>query len=95
MHFTKGGNQHAVYAAKSAHIYLKELEKFLDFKIEDKLHFIIYNSQSKFRQSNIGLSNDISSNIGGTARIDGEKIFLYFNGNHNDFVNQIKRLISK
>ena len=63
MHFTKGGNQHAVYAAKSAHIYLKELEKFLDFKIEDKLHFIIYNSQSKFRQSNIGLSNDISSNI--------------------------------
>ncbi len=95
MHFTKGGNQHAVYAAKSAHIYLKELEKFLDFKVEDKLHFIIYNSQSKFRQSNIGLSNDISSNIGGTARIDGEKIFLYYNGDHKEFNDQIKKGITQ
>ena len=49
----------------------------------------------EFRQSNIGLNNDISSNIGGTSNIDGEKIFLYFNGNHNDFVNQIKRGIAE
>lgn len=95
MHFTKGGQKHAVYVAKTAHLYLQELEKFLDFKVEEKIHFIIYNSQSKFRQSNIGLSNDISSNIGGTARINGDKIFLYFNGNHNDLNNQIKAGIAE
>ena len=94
-HFTKGGNKHAVYTAKTAHIYLKELEKFLDFKIEDKIHFIIYNSQNNFRQSNIGLTNDISSNIGGTAKIMGEKIFLYFNGDHKDFNRQIKAGIAE
>ena len=94
-HFTKGGNKHAVYTAKTAHIYLQELEKFLDFKIEDKIHFIIYNSQNNFRQSNIGLTNDISSNIGGTAKIMGEKIFLYFNGDHKDFNRQIKAGIAE
>ncbi len=95
IHFTKGGQKHAVYTAKTAHLYLQKLEKFLDFKIENKIHFIIYNSHSKFRQSNIGLTNDISSNIGGTARINGEKIFLYFNGNHNDFNQQINAGISE
>jgi hypothetical protein len=95
MHFTKGGQKHAVYAAKTAHLYLKEVEKFLDYKVEEKIHFVIYNSQSKFRQSNVGLSNDISTNIGGTARINGEKIFIYFNGNHKDFNKQIKAGIAE
>ena len=95
MHFTKGGQKHAVYAAKTADLYLKEIEKFLDYKVEEKIHFVIYNSQSKFRQSNVGLSNDISTNIGGTARINGEKIFIYFNGNHKDFNQQIKAGIAR
>tara|TARA_B100001287_G_scaffold111572_1_gene94058 strand:+ start:15976 stop:19143 length:3168 start_codon:yes stop_codon:yes gene_type:complete len=95
IYFTKGGHKHAEYTAKTAHLYLQKLEKFLDYKIEDKIHFIIYNSLGKFRQSNIGLTNDISSNIGGTARISGEKVFLYFNGNHNDFNKQISAGIAE
>ena len=95
IHFTKGGKQHSIYVAKTAHLYLKELEKFLDFNIEEKIHFIVYNSQGKFRQSNVGLTNDITSNIGGTAKIDGEKVFVYFNGNHDDFNRQIKSGIAE
>ena len=76
-------------------MYLKELETFLDFKTEEKIHFIVYNSQAKFRQSNVGLTNDITSNIGGTAKIDGEKVFIYFNGNHDDFNRQIKSGIAE
>ena len=53
----------------------KKIEKFIDFSIEEKIHLIIYNSQSKFRQSNIGLTNEISSNIGGTSNIEGQKYF--------------------
>ena len=95
VYFTKGGENHAQYASKVAYEFQLELEKFLDFSVEEKIHLIVFNSQSKFRQSNIGLNNDITSNIGGTSNIDGEKIFLYFNGNHNDFVNQIKRGIAE
>jgi hypothetical protein len=87
--------KHAQFASKIAYEFQLELEKFLDFSIDEKIHLIIFNSQSKFRQSNIGLNNDISSNIGGTSNIDGEKIFLYFNGNHKDFKNQIKKGVAK
>ena len=83
VYFTKGGEDHAQFASKVAYEFQLELEKFLDFTVEEKIHLIVFNSQSKFRQSNIGLNNDITSNIGGTSNIDGEKIFLYFNCNHN------------
>jgi Tol biopolymer transport system component len=95
MHFTKGGKKHAIYAARSAHSYMGDLEKFLDYTIPEKVHFIIYNSQGKYRQSNIGLTNNLNSNIGGTANIDGNKIFIYYNGNHNSFNEQIKAGLSE
>jgi hypothetical protein len=95
VYFSKGGREHAKFAAKTAYEYQKKLEEFIDFSVEEKIHLIIYNSQSKFRQSNIGLNNEISSNIGGTSNIEGQKIFLYFNGNHVDFKNQIKRGVAE
>jgi hypothetical protein len=95
VYFSKGGREHAKFAAKTAYEFQKKIEKFIDFTIEEKIHLIVYNSQSKFRQSNIGLTNEISSNIGGTSNIEGQKIFLYFNGNHVDFENQIKRGIAE
>jgi len=95
VYFSKGGREHAKFAAKTAYEFQKKIEKFIDFSIEEKIHLIVYNSQSKFRQSNIGLTNEISSNIGGTSNIEGQKIFLYFNGNHVDFENQIKRGVAE
>lgn len=91
IYFTKGGEKNAKYAAKIAYNYQLYIEKFLDYSIEEKIHLVVFNNQSKFRQSNIGLNNEISSNIGGTSNIDGEKIFIYFNGDHIDFENQIKK----
>ena len=49
---------------------------------------IVYESQSKFKQSNLGVSSDENSNIGGSTRIVGSKIFMYFEGDHQKF-NQI------
>ena len=95
VYFSRGGREHAKFAAKTAYEFQKKIEKFIDFSIEEKIHLIVYNSQSKFRQSNIGLTNEISSNIGGTSNIEGQKIFLYFNGNHVDFENQIKRGVAE
>ena len=78
IYFSKGGKEHAKYAAKIAYEFQNETEKFLDFSNEEKIHLLVYNSQGKYRQSNIGLNNNLSSNIGGTSNIDGQKIFLYF-----------------
>ena len=95
IYFSKGGREHAKYAAKIAYEFQNETEKFLDFSNEEKIHLLVYNSQGKYRQSNIGLNNNLSSNIGGTSNIDGQKIFLYFNGNHENFKSQIKQGVAE
>ncbi|MDC3389683.1 hypothetical protein OAW64_00805 [Flavobacteriales bacterium] len=95
IYFTKGGEENAKFASKIAYDYQIKLEKFLDFSNEKKIQLIVFNSHSKFRQSNIGLTNEITSNIGGASNIDGEKIFVYFNGDHLDFTNQIKKGIAE
>ena len=48
VYFSKGGREHAKFAAKTAYEFQKKIEKFIDFSIEEKIHLIVYNSQSKF-----------------------------------------------
>lgn len=95
IYFTASGKTTAIYTAKSAHNYLEEIERKLDIEIEDKLQIIVYNSLSEFRQSNIGLTNDENSNIGGITQTNGEKIFVYFDGVHEHLDEQIKKGIAE
>ena len=90
VYFTGAGKEHAIYTAKAADKYLQEVEAFLDYDIQDKLQFVVFNSQSAFRQSNIGLRNDESTNIGGIARVDGNKIFIFYEGDHDKLDRQIR-----
>lgn len=90
VYFTGAGKQHAEYVAKSAHKYLKEVETFLDYGISEKLQFVVFNTQSAFRQSNIGLRNDEETNIGGVTRVDGNKVFIYYEGDHEKLDRQIR-----
>jgi Tol biopolymer transport system component len=83
----------AVYTARTMHHYLSDAEEKLDYKFPEKLEVIVYESQQKFRQSNLGVSNDELSNIGGTTRIVGSKIFMYFEGDHQKFNENIKSAV--
>lgn len=80
----------AVYTARTLHHYLSIAEARLDYTIGEKLEVIVYQSQTKFRQSNLGLDNDEQSNVGGTTRIVGSKIFVYYEGDHQKFNENIK-----
>lgn len=93
--FYADGKNHAIYAAKSAHQNLKHLETLLDFELADKIEILVFNSQSQFQQSNIGLRNDNSSNIGGVTKIIGSKIFVYYEGDHASFDDQIRAGLSE
>lgn len=90
VYFTASGKQHAEYTAKSAHRYLKEVEEFLDYDLEDKLQFLVFNTQSAYRQSNIGLRNEEETNIGGVTRVDGDKVFVFYEGDHEKLDRQIR-----
>lgn len=89
--FYKEGRDHARYVAQAAAVYKKDLEKRFDFALDERLQFIVYNSLTDFRQSNIGIAGiDGQQNIGGLTRIVGTKIFVYFEGDHALLDRQIR-----
>jgi hypothetical protein len=93
IHYNGINEDIAVYVARTLHHYLGEAETKLDYAFPEKLEVIVYESQSKFRQSNLGITNDEQSNVGGTTRIVGSKIFMYFEGDHQTFNQNIKSAV--
>ena len=69
---------------------IQEIEQMLNFTSSKKLQFIVYNTQSDFRESNFGYDNDDFYNQGGITNVYGAKIYLYFDGNHVHFDRMIK-----
>ena len=88
-YFYTGGKDLAVHAAKYLNVRIPELESFFEFKISDKVQFVIYNKQSHYRQSNIGLTTERNQNLGGVTKIVGSKVFVYFEGDYDSFEKQL------
>ena len=95
VYFYTGGKDLALYTANSADLIIKETEEFFDFAMDEKLQFIVFNKLSDLQQSNIGFVSQEDANIGGSTRIIGSKVFLYFNGDHNHLETQIRSGITE
>ena len=93
-YFYTGGKELAVYTAKVARKHIEDQEVFFEYDLRDKIQFIIYNKQSHFKQSNVGLSLE-NGELGGITNIMGSKVYIYFNGDHDDFNRQIKEGIAQ
>jgi hypothetical protein len=96
-YFYVGGLEIATYTGRTAGEDLKKIEQLLDYKLDGRIQFIIYNKLSEAKQTNIGLETEesVTNNIGGVTRIVGDKVFLYFNGNHEDLRRQIRAGIAR
>lgn len=93
-YFYTGGKELAEYTAKVAKEYIKQQEELFEYDLKDKIQFIIYNKQSHFKQSNVGLNLE-NGEVGGITTIMGSKVFIYFDGNHENFSKQIKEGIAQ
>ena len=94
-YFYNEGKELSMQAAEIAKVEISRLENFFDYKIDKRIIFIIYNKLSEFRQSNIGLvTGDSQYNIGGITKVSDNKVFIYFDGNHNNFKKQIKAAVA-
>ena len=78
VYFYGDGATNTEYAAKSIHKNLQELELFFETQVDSKFDVLVFNKHTDFKQSNVGLTNELTSNIGGKNSIVGNKIFLYF-----------------
>ncbi len=86
----QGGGEISKYVSVSVNNILPALEKKLDYQSEEKINILVYNNQNDFKQSNIGLSSEEQTNIGGMTKIIGNKMFVFFNGSHAELDIQIK-----
>ncbi len=90
-YFYEGGKEIATHVSQVAPGILKDMENRLDYVVQDRMEFIIYNNQTEFKQSNLGLvSSNQQTEIGGNARIVGSKIFLFFEGDYTKLDQQVR-----
>lgn len=92
------GTELSLYIADYLKEELPRIERFFDYKFENRLIFISYNKQSDFKQSNIGqliVNEEEETNVGGVTRIIQNKIFLFFNGDHKKLEQQITQSLSE
>ncbi len=96
-YFNEYGRDLAQFTASYATKKLAEIEDFFDYKLEKRIIFIIYNKNSEYKQSNIGLVtfDDDTYNTGGFNRIIKNKVMLYYEGDHEAYERQIAASIAQ
>lgn len=95
VYFYEGGMDLAKHVAQIGEDQIKDIENQLDYVLQDKIEFVIYNSQTDFKQSNVGLTNDDTYNIGGKTQIVGSKVFFYFEGEYNQLLSNLRKGIAE
>ena len=94
VYYYLGGQDLGKFTIIEADKEIESVENALEYKLNDRVDIIIYNNLSDLKQSNIGVSVE-QENAGGTTKIIGNKMFVYFNGDHNDLLRQIREGIAK
>jgi hypothetical protein len=89
-YYYEGGQQLAEFTSKVAEKNIRVVEDIFDYTMTDKVQLVVYNTQTDFKQSNVGLVVGETNNIGGTSNIVGSKVFVYFEGDYKAFERQIR-----
>lgn len=78
----KEGERVAGQVARILSDEAKSLEPLFGKPLDGPIQVLVFKSQEEFRQSNVGVmaADDQESNIGGTAKLIGSKMFLYATG---------------
>ncbi len=91
------GTELSLYVADYVEKEIERIERFFDYNFNRRLIFLTYNRLSDFRQSNIGQqpTDEESSNIGGVTKINQNKIFVYFSGDHRKMEEELSQAIAE
>ncbi len=70
-----------------------DIQNVMEHRINDKIRMLVYTDISDVKQSNIGIDETFTSKPGET-KIIGNKMFVYFDGNHQHLRRQIREGIA-
>ena len=96
-YFYLNGKNLAIYLSRYAEREIPVMEEKLGTGLSKKIKFILFNNLSDYKQSNIGIyqENDEAANVGGTVKIIGSRVMVYFDGNYKHFERQIRAAIAQ
>lgn len=95
-YFNQEGEAIARYTGENASKEILKYEQQLNHKLNKRLIFLVYNKFSDFKQSNIGLVTGKNEfNTGGVTKIRNNKVSLYFQGNHSEYLKQMRSAIAE
>ena len=86
------GDQIAGQVARILEEEAKDLGPMFGRTMEGPVQVLVFKSQEEFRQSNVGImtSQDQATNVGGTARLIGSKMFLYGTGDRMELERVVR-----
>lgn len=93
IYFYPGGQEIGKFVWTTAEMKLKELDKQMDFHFRSQVDILVYNDIGDLAQTNIGLGQE-DYNIGGTAVLHDNKLFLYYDGNHRHLQRDLLKGLS-
>ena len=86
--YGKGRNV-AEAVVQTAELDFNEIQSTLEHRINDKVRVIVYVDLTDLKQSNIGLEETFENEYSKT-KVVGNKMFVYFNGDHRHLRRQIR-----
>ncbi|RQO31273.1 hypothetical protein DBR32_04710 [Taibaiella sp. KBW10] len=95
-HYDKAGTDLSRYVAEQMEQDLTAIENQMGGIFPNQLDIMLYNCFDDFQQTNIGLTsnNNIHNNTAGRVNIVGNKLVVYFTGNHSDLKRQLRSALS-
>jgi hypothetical protein len=93
VYFYLGGQDIGKFTVLDGEKELTDIENVLQYQLDERIQILVYNNLYDLKQTNIGKTLDIT-NTGGITHIVGNKMFIAFNGDHQDLREQIREGIT-
>ncbi|HEY9362006.1 MAG TPA: hypothetical protein VIQ00_02000 [Chitinophagaceae bacterium] len=93
-YFSQDGLALGKYVAQIAEQELSGIEEFVEYGLQRRANIVVYNNYDEMQQSNIGLDIDWQ-NPGGVTKLVNNKMLVYFDGNHENLLRQVRQGIAK
>jgi len=72
----------------------EDIRKILEYRFNEKVEIIVYANITDFKQSNIG-NEEVFGSAPGETKIVGNKMFVYFTGDHAELQRQVREGIAR
>jgi hypothetical protein len=77
-----------------AEMDFNEIQEILEHRMNDKIEIVVYSDLSDLKMSNIGLEETFIT-VSGRTKTAKNKVFVYFDGNHNNLRKQIRQGVAE